>query len=165
MPQPWNCRVCLYAETVPYSLMCPEQNHLVERNQQGSLSPILAPHRITQNPNPMSESTIQMLLELQQLRAVPTALGSLFHAYRPLVQTLSLTPTCPSQHSSMLFPQALSLSHRAELSASSPLPGRSCSHHEASPQLLCSGLNQARDLSPSPYTFLSRPFPIMLINI
>ena len=37
-------------------------------------------------------------------------------------------------HSSMLFPRALSLSPRAELSAAPPLPVRSCSRHEASPQ-------------------------------
>ena len=46
-----------------------------------------------QNPNPMSESTVQILLELQQLRAVPTALGSLFHAHHALVQNLSLAPS------------------------------------------------------------------------
>lgn len=33
------------------------------------------------------------LFQLQQLRAVLTALGSLFHAHRPLVGNLSLTPT------------------------------------------------------------------------
>ena len=54
-------------------------------------------------------------------------------------------------HSSMPFPRALSLSHRAELSAAPPLPVRSCSHHEASPQLLCSALSQPRDLSHSSY--------------
>jgi len=31
----------------------------------------------------MSENLIQTLLELQQLGAVPTALGSLFHAHTP----------------------------------------------------------------------------------
>jgi len=42
-------------------------------------------------------------------------------------------------HSSMPFPQAVSLSYRAELSAAPPLPVRSHSHHEASTQsaLLC----------------------------
>ena len=40
----------------------------------------------------MSDSTVQTLLELQQLRAVPTALGSLLHAHHPLVQNLSLFP-------------------------------------------------------------------------
>jgi len=32
-----------------------------------------------------------MLFELQQLKAVPTALGSLFRAQHPLVQNLLLT--------------------------------------------------------------------------
>ena len=69
----------------------------------------------------MSDSGIQTLLELQQLGAVPTALCSPFHAYHPLVQPVSLTPSCPSPDSSMPFPRALSLSHRAELSAAPPL--------------------------------------------
>jgi len=40
----------------------------------------------------MSESTVQMFLELQQLRAVPTVVGSLFHSHHPLVQNLLLIP-------------------------------------------------------------------------
>jgi len=52
---------------------------------------LLAPQRPTQNPNPMSESTVQTHLELRQLGAMPTALGSLFHANH-----LSLTASCPS---------------------------------------------------------------------
>ena len=90
-------------------------------------------------------------------------LGILFHAHYPLVQTLSLTPSCSSPDSSMPFPPALSLSHRAELSAAPPLPVRSCGHHEASPQLLCSGLSKHRDLSCFLYVFLSRPFPTLHI--
>ena len=43
----------------------------------------------------MFESVVQMPLELQQLRAVPIALGSPFHAHRPLVQTMSLTLPAP----------------------------------------------------------------------
>jgi len=39
---------------------------------------------------PMSENIVQMLLELQQLGARPTALQSLFHAHHPLVQSLFL---------------------------------------------------------------------------
>jgi len=37
----------------------------------------------------MTESSAPMLLELQQLRAVPAALGNLLHAYCPLGQSLS----------------------------------------------------------------------------
>ena len=40
----------------------------------------------------MAESCVQTFFELWQLTAVPIALGSLFHAHRPLVQALSLTP-------------------------------------------------------------------------
>lgn len=46
------------------------------------------PCSIQHHPNPMTESSAPMLLELQQLRAVPTALGNLLHAYRPLRQSL-----------------------------------------------------------------------------
>ena len=60
----------------------------------------------------------------------------------------------------MPFPRALSLSHRAELSAAPLLPVRSCSRHRASPQLLCSGLSKPRDHNCSSYTCPSRPIPI-----
>ena len=72
-------------------------------------------------------------------------------AHRPVVQPLSLTPSCPSPDSSMPFPRALSLSHRAELSAAPPLPVRSCSRHEAFPQLLCSALSNHSGLH-APHT-------------
>jgi len=105
----------------------------------------------------MSESTVPVLLELQQLGAVITALGSLFHAHHPLMQNLSLTPnlTFPG-HSSKLFPQLRSLSQIAELSTAPSLPARSCSCNEVSPQLLCSGLNKLWGLSCFSYTLPSR---------
>lgn len=53
---------------------------------------LLAPQRTTQKSDHMSESIIQVLLELWQLRDVTTALGSLFHAHHPLVKNLFLTP-------------------------------------------------------------------------
>jgi len=56
----------------------------------------------------------------------------------------------------MPFPPALSLSHRAELSAAPPLPVRSCSRHEASPQLLCSGLSKSSNISCSSHTLPSK---------
>jgi len=61
-------------------------------------------------------------------------------------------------HSSMLFPRALLLSQKSELSAAPPLPVRSCSHLEAYPQLLRSGLSQPRDFSYSSYVFPSKLF-------
>ena len=66
-------------------------------------------------------------------------------------------------HSSMPFPRALSLSHRAELSAAPPLPVRSCSHHEAPPQLLCSGRSKPRVLSSSSQFFTPRLFTISVV--
>ena len=40
----------------------------------------LAPHGTAQSSNPTPESITQRLLELRQLSAMTTALGSLFHA-------------------------------------------------------------------------------------
>ena len=54
----------------------------------------------------------------------------------------------------MPFPRALSLSHRAELSAAPPLPVRSCTRPPLS--LLCSGLSTPRHLSHSLGIFPSR---------
>ena len=62
----------------------------------------------------------------------------------------------------MPFPRVLSLSYRAELSAALPLPVRSCSHHEGSPQLLCSGLSKPRDHSRSSHTLPSTPLTIFI---
>jgi len=58
----------------------------------------------------MSESRVQTLLTLQQLRAMVIALDSLCHAHCPLVQNLFLTCilTLPL-YSFMPFPQILSL--------------------------------------------------------
>jgi len=57
-------------------------------------SPFSHPHTSAES-NPMSESAVQTILELQQLGATCTALGRLLHAYHPLVQILSLPPTAP----------------------------------------------------------------------
>jgi len=70
-------------------------------------------HSNTQNPN----------LRVLSKRSLNS--GTRGRAHRPLVQPLSLTPSCPSPDSSMPFPRALSLSHRAELSAAPLLPVRS----------------------------------------
>lgn len=53
---------------------------------------ILFPYWTSQNPNPLSVSIAQTLLELCQLRAVPSALGSLFCAHCPLVHSLNIHP-------------------------------------------------------------------------
>jgi len=112
---------------------------------------LLAAQRTTQNSKPVFESVVQTLPWTTALGAVPTA--------------LPLTPNCPSPDSSMPFPQALLLSQRAELSAASPLPVRSCSHHEAFPQLLCSALSTLRVLSLSSYVLHSRPFTTIFVTL
>lgn len=53
----------------------------------------MAPYRTTQNSNSMSENTVQIYPELQQLRVVITALRSLCHAHHLLVKNLFLTPS------------------------------------------------------------------------
>jgi len=47
----------------------------------------------TKKSNSVSESTVQTLPKLQQLRAVPIALGSLFYAHCPVVKNLFLIST------------------------------------------------------------------------
>lgn len=57
----------------------------------------LAPHS-TPNSSPISESSVQMLLESWQLRAMPTALPWAACSMHPMVQNLALAHTCPSPH-------------------------------------------------------------------
>ena len=117
----------------------------------------------------LDENIVQMLLELLQLRAVPTAQGSLCHAHCLLVQNLSLTP---SWH----FPDTASCRSlgpcccHSEQSSALPSTPWSCSHHEASPQLLCSGLSKPGNLSalytpcpPDPSPSWKTSFPCSLV--
>ena len=97
----------------------------------------------------MSESAFQMLLKLQ-LSAMITTLGSLFRAHN-----LFLTP-----HLSLHWTQLRAVASGPV--GAPPLPVRSCSRHEASPQLLCSGLSKPRDLSHSSYTLPSGFFTILV---
>jgi len=60
-------------------------------NWKGSMGTAEPISNTTQNPNPMSEGTVQTPLEIWQLGAMPASLGSLFHAHCLLVQNLSLT--------------------------------------------------------------------------
>jgi len=105
----------------------------------------LTPHRATYKSDPMSESAVETPSELQQPIPCPAPSGAdpVLNAQLPL-----------PWHSSMPFPRALSLSHRAELSAAPPLPVRSCSRHEASPHLLCSVLSK-----PGPWAAPHTPCP------
>ena len=95
----------------------------------------------------MSESVVQTLFELWQLGAMPTALCSPFHVHRPLVQTLSLTPSCPSPDTAPCRSLGPCRCHTEQSSA---LPLRSCEELQPPsglPQLLCSGLSKPRGLS------------------
>lgn len=74
-----NCRVSLVGRDT--------RNHWVQA---------LATHN-TQNANPMSERVVQGFLEVQQLGATTTALGSLCHAHCPLLKNLFLTPRLTPQ--------------------------------------------------------------------
>jgi len=84
-----------------------------------------APHSTTQKSDHITETVVQTLLELWQLSAVTTALGSLFHARsHSHVDNLFLTPSHLPWHSSVLFPGVLSLSPecRAQRCPSAPHP-------------------------------------------
>ena len=121
----------------------------------------LAPQSTNQNLNPTSESGVQTFLELWRLRAVPTVLGSPFHAHHPVVQTLSLTPSCPSPDTAPCRSLGPCRCHTEQSSALLllSLSLRSCSLHEASPQLLCSGLNKTKDLAAPQTYFPPDPLP------
>ena len=119
-----------------------------------------APFSTTQNPNPMSES------KCPNAPRTPAAQGCAHCPGQPVPCPLPSgadpfpDPLLPLPwHSSMPFPQALSLSQRAELSAPALLPVRSCGHHEASPQLLCSRPNKSRGLSCCSHFLSSRLSP------
>lgn len=80
----------------PESPACPgtEQNSELEGTYKDHHVHVLAPYRMTWNSNPMSKSTVHMLLKLWQLGAL--TLGSLFQCLttfpaRNLFLTLSLT--------------------------------------------------------------------------
>jgi len=106
-----------------------------------------APHKATYKSDPMSDRTVQMLLKLQ-LSAMITTLESLFRAHN-----LFLTP-----HLSLHWTQ-LRVVASGPVGAP-PLPVRSCSRHQASPQLLCSVLSKPRGLSCSSHTLPSWAFAI-----
>lgn len=65
----------------------------LEGTQQRSLSPTLGSTKDHPKFKLCLRVLIQMLLELQHLSTVTTALGCLFHAHHPLVKNISLSPT------------------------------------------------------------------------
>ena len=133
----------------------------VRRDPQGSHNPTPGSTKEQHCSKHKSESTVQTLLELQQLRAVPTVLGSPFHAHRHLVQHLSLTPSSPCPDTAP-YHSLGSCQQRAELSAVPLLPVRSCSHLEASYQ---PALNKPRDPSHSSSTLCSRLFSVFVASL
>ena len=92
----------------------------VGRDPQDHGVQLLAPHGTTQNSNLVSESTVQMLIVLQQLSSMTASLRSLFY---PLVKNLltpfpDTTPCC--------FPWSSALWRQLQISAAPLHPVRSC---------------------------------------
>jgi len=140
---PIHCMVVHVLNRAPHQILWIKEYPQLEGTHKDHWVQLLAPHSTTQNSNPMSESGVQTLLELQQLEAIPTALGSLFRAHHPLVQTLSLTPfPAPPLTQLHAVPSGPVAVTQSRAQRCPPLPVRSCSRHEASPQLLCSALRK-----------------------
>jgi len=119
---------------------------------------LLPPHRTTQKSNSMSESTVQTLLELQQLTAVTTALGRLLQGLNTI-----LIPSCPSPNMSPCRSLwSCRCQQRAELSTDPLLPVRCCSCYGASPSSPQLWANRPRELSCSLHVLHSRPFLIFV---
>jgi len=120
----WVCillGICVHLDLYPYA-SCRQKslNHGVSqvgRDLQGS--PLLTPQGTTQNLNPMSESIIQMLLELWQLSAV-TASG------QPVLgpdQLFLIPPTWSSPDTTLCHSLRSCHCHQgAKTSAAHPLP-------------------------------------------
>ena len=106
----WMKRKWLVIRGHHWNRIIESHNHRISWIGMDPKVQLWAPHRTTQNLNLMSESIVQTFLARQQLRVMPSALRSLFHAHRPLMKNLSLTHLTLPWHSSMLFPQVLSLS-------------------------------------------------------
>jgi len=134
--------------SLPFTLLClvernlcplyVTQNHRtpqVGRDPQGSSTPTLGPtqHR----PNPMSQSGVPALPELRHYG----------RAHRPVMQNLSLTPSCPSPTQPHAVPSG-------PVAVTEP----SCSCHKVPAQLPCSGPNKPRPSEPLAAR-ARRPFP------
>jgi len=122
-------------------LMEPENQRIswVEGTHKDHQLQPLAPHRTTQYLNPVSECGVQTLCELQHLgswplpwaaRSVPTALWC-----RSFPNSHS-APPLTHPHAVPSGPFAVTESRAQCCSV------RSCSCHQASPQLICSGLSK-----------------------
>jgi len=122
-PAPGCQRMGGWVTTSSKETIClPQIISCVRKYPQDHWVQLLAPHSTNQNSTPISESAVQKLLELQQPGAMHLgpeqwALGSPFHAHHPLVQTLSLTPSCPSPDTAPCRSLGPYRSHREESSA------------------------------------------------
>lgn len=127
-----------------------ETSHIIKSNFCLSTEPLI------------NKGIVQILPGLWLLRALPISLVTLLHAHHLLVKHLLTLHLLLPSHSSMLFPQALSLSQRA----SSVLPLRSLWWAAAiirSPlSLPSSGLNTPRDLSWFLVPLALKPFAIFI---
>lgn len=97
------------------------------------------------------------LLELWQLGAVPTALGSLLRAHCPLMKE---NPHLTLPDSSEPFPRALTLSPESRSQPCLSAPCEELQGLESSLSLLCSVLNKPQELSCSSHILSFRSFPI-----
>ena len=154
-----DCRICTrWSSEVPSNLDCSTINWFKN-------------HRLTESPELEGTPKDHWLQQqdhtgppkIQTLRALSKcfwiSLGMPFHAHRSLVKNLSLTRSCPFPDTAPCRSLGPCQFHREQSSALSlrSLWGVACCH-EASPQLLCSGLNAPRDLSCSSHILASRPF-------
>ena len=88
--------------------MMESQNILIWRgtDKAHQIQP-LPPHSTTQNLHSVCECSVRMSLQLRQLGAVPTALGSAFHAQNPLLKILFITPTSSSLLQLLVVPSII----------------------------------------------------------
>ena len=141
------------------------QNHRITqagRGSQGSLSPGPTKDH-PKKSNPMSESSVQMLTELWQLRTTSTAVGSLFHAHYPLV-SLPLLPSLALPTELHTVPSGPVTVTESRSQCCPPLPVRSCSCHRPPLSLLCSGLSKPRDLDYSSHFLPSDSLPSLMAS-
>ena len=136
------------------------QNHRISqvgRDPEDNRVQPPTPRITTQKSDHTSESGAATLLELQQLEAVPTALGACSNAQTPCGEESNLALPC---HSSMLFPHIMSQSPERRNQCCPPLPSwGSCGPQRGFPSV-SSGLRRLRDLRYSPHrSSPPNPFP------
>jgi len=101
---------------VTLSIVTVSQTHRISQVERGPswiiISQLLPLQRTNQKSDTVSENMVQALLELCQLKALNTALWSLFHAHCPLLKNpFPNTHLTLPWHLSMSCPQVLGLMH------------------------------------------------------